>query len=201
MKLNKIIILSLSLVLVTSTLIGCKKDETNMGTSLMENKGGYSNDKTKYVLNSNELGNEDKISISIPDNMIALEDNDENDNAYISLYNVAENGIATKDDYVITYKLIEDNAIETDKEDTENLYKNIYKDLQISEIKEGTKNDITYKYYTISYVGDGENLTDYVFELKVNDTTLLAKVGTVFYPLSMDFEAVLDLALSNIEKK
>lgn len=200
MKLNKIVILSFGLVLAIGTFIGCKKDEKNIGTSLIENKGGYSNDKTEYVLNSNELGNEDKISISIPDNMIALEDNDENDNAYISLYNVAEDGIATKDDYVLTYKLIEENSIENDKEDTKNLYKNIYKDLQISEIKEGTKDDVTYKYYTVSYVGDGENLTDYVFELKINDTTLLAKVGTVFYPLSMDFDAVLDLALSNIEK-
>ena len=200
MKLNKIVILSFGLILAIGTFVGCKKDDKNIETSLMENKGGYSNDKSKYVLNSNELGNEDKISISIPDNMIALEDNDENDNAYISLYNISEDGIATKDDYVITYKLIEENSIENDKEDMEVLYKNIYKDLQISEIQEGSKDDVTYKYYTVSYVGDGENLTDYVFELNVNDTTLLAKVGTVFYPLSMDFDAVLNLALSNIDK-
>ena len=200
MKLNKIVILSLSFVLVLSTFMGCNKNEGNKETSLLKNNGGYSNDKSEYVLSSNELGNESKISISIPDDMIALEDNDENDNAYISLYNVAENGIATKDDYVITYKLIEEDSIENDKVDTENLYKNIYKDLQISEIKDGTKNDVTYRYYTVSYVGDGENLTDYVFELKINDSSLLAKVGTVFYPLSMDFDAVLDLALSNIEK-
>lgn len=196
MNIKKIVVTSLFVLSLSTLMVGCNKNKDNNPTNT-EVFGGYSEDKKTYTLSTEELQSD--IKINIPTGVIVKEDVDVKDNSYISLYNIQEDKVATKDDYVLTYKIVNDGAINEDKTSIEKLYKSLYADLSTSDIKEGTKDKYTYKYYTISYTLDNEKLTDYVYEIKIGDSFVLAKMGTTCYPLTMDENAILDTIFANIK--
>ena len=68
---------------------------------------------------------------------------------------------------------------------------NMYSSFLASEIQELELNDgTTCKYYTATYMLAGETLTDYIAEFSKNNVSILAKLGTIFYPINTtDLEA------------
>jgi uncharacterized lipoprotein YehR (DUF1307 family) len=198
MKTKKILSICIIALAISTSLIGCGKKETNVSSNTTS---GYSEDKKTYTIKSNDvIDTKDNITIQIPDDMTALEDSNASSDSYISLYNVGDSGIASEDDYVLTYSVINKDEISNDLETTKELYGNMYKDLQVSNISENTIDKVPYKIYSISYTSGDNVLTDYTIQFNINETYVLSKVGTTFYPLNMTEEEVVKLALNNIQK-
>lgn len=185
---------------------GCSKSKDNKNNNAntqdkIEVQSGYSNDKKTYTIQSdNVYDTKDNISIKIPEKVTALEDADSNKDTYISLYNVGDSGVATTDDYVLTYSVINKDEIEEDLNNTVNLYKDMYRNFESSQIQDGTTGNINYRYYTVSYTSGDTKLTDYTIQFNIDNAYVLTKVGTTFYPLDMTLDEIVNLALDNIER-
>ena len=205
--LTTILICSLSL-----SLVACGKNNKQDNTTTTEsatqgqeqgkeNSGGFSDDKTSYTIKSQNVNTDkDTVTINIPQDIVVMEDTNESSNQYISLYNVGDGGMATEDDYVLTYKVVNEDEIQEDLVTTSDLYKNMYADLQTTDIVDEEIDGIPYKYYTVSYTSNDTTLTDYVVQFNIDGTYVLSKVGTTFYPLKMSKDEVVKLALDNIRK-
>ena len=139
---------------------------------------------TQIGLEGEENKESKKIEIKLPEGFTAIGDTDTTSNAYVSLYHADTE--AKSDDYVMTY-LISKN-IEDDREETLHTYSDMYSSFMASEITTlKLENNVQCKYYTATYMLSGETLTDYIFEFPVNDEiSILAKLGTTFYPLDVN---------------
>ena len=187
------------LILATSVVLsGCSfniKDKFKDTFS----KNEYGLKATKYVIDTTTLNNK-KIEISLPKGFVAIGDTDETKNAYVSLYNTKENSIATKEDYVLTYKI--NSTLDEDLETTLHTYNNMYENLLVSEIQPiMLSNNVNCKFYTISYFLSNENLTDYIFEFEFDGTKIISKMGTTFYPIEKDIDEIGVLLFENINTK
>lgn len=176
MKRKALIILPIILSIVM--LGGCGlKDKIKDGLST-KNVGM---NETVYVIDTSSLGGEN-ISIELPEGFTTIGDTDTTMNSYVSLYHTKTT--ASEDDYVITYTIAKD--IYADREETLHTYKNMYSSFLASEVKElELSNGIKCNYYTATYILAGETLTDYIAQFDKNSVTILAKLGTTFYPLDV----------------
>ena len=174
MKRKILTIISITLAIIM--LGGCGlKDKIK--DSLTEKHVGMN--ENVYIIDASAMGAQN-ISINLPEGFTAIGDTDNTTNSYVSLYHAKTT--ANEDDYVITYTIAKD--IYEDREETLHTYKKMYtsflaSEIQEIELKDGTK----CKYYTATYMLAGETLTDYIAEFSKNNVSVLAKLGTTFYPI------------------
>lgn len=187
------------IVMITSTLCGCSfnikekfKDTFDSQENISSSNVGMQKDK--YVIDSSLLGVEN-IEIDLPEGFTAIGDTNDTTNSYVSLYH--SDLEAKQDDYVLTYSIA--TSIEKDREETLHVYQDMYSNFMASEIEKTKINDIDCSYYTITYMLSGETLTDYIFQFNKDDTLVLAKLGTTFYPLDITIEEAADILYKNIK--
>lgn len=196
------LIISFSFFLTGCNLRKNLQEKLNKDTTAKTNVGMQDG---KYIIDTSlatEIGleknkNHPNIEITLPEGFTAIGDTDTTSNAYISLYHADTE--AKTDDYVMTY-LISKN-IEEDREETLHTYSNMYSSFMASEIEIlELENNIQCKYYTATYMLSGETLTDYIFEFPINDDiSVLAKLGTTFYPLDVNEVEAGMILYKNIE--